>query len=200
MTTHVLPQQRWTALGGLNTKWHRRALQVYGAVVVLHWLEHIVQAFQIWVLDYKKPEARGVLGQWFPWLIKSEYLHWGFAVFMVVGLGLLLPGFQGRSRWFWGAAFVIQVWHMIEHQILWQQAQTGNFWWHSKAPVSVIQHYFFPMARPELHLIYNTLVTIPMIVGIFFHMYPPPRERGKASTALCTCAVRRDAAPAMAAA
>lgn len=191
MTTHTLtPTKRRWDFGGLNSRHHKRALQVYGAVVLLHWMEHLVQAFQIWGLGYKKPAARGVLGQFFPWLVSSEYLHWGFAVFMVVGLGLLLPGFSGRARWFWGGAFLIQVWHMIEHQILWQQAQSGDFWWSAKAPVSVIQHYFFPMARPELHLIYNTLVTIPMIVGLFFHMYPPPRERGAASVAACNCAVR----------
>jgi hypothetical protein len=173
-------------LGDLNTRWHRPALLGFAAVVVFHWVEHLVQAFQIWVLDYKKPEARGLLGAAFPWLIKSEWLHYGFAVVMLVGLALLLPGFSGRARAFWLVAFGIQVWHFIEHQILFVQAQAHHNWWHSKVPVSVLQHYWFPGSRPELHLFYNALVTIPMIIGVYYHMYPPPKERSQAAP--CACA------------
>ena len=30
----------------------------------------------------------------------------------------------------------------------------------------------------ELHLFYNTLVTIPMVVAMFYHMYPTYEEEG----------------------
>jgi hypothetical protein len=191
MTAHAVPiSNRRVRFGGLNTRWHRPALLTFGAIVVLHWAEHLVQAFQIWVLDYKKPAARGILGQFFPWLIKSEWLHYGFAVVMLVGLALLMPGFTGRGRTFWVIAFAIQVWHMIEHQILFIQAQTHHNWWNSKVPVSILQHYWFPGSRPELHLLYNGLVTIPMVVAIYFHMYPPPKERSQPT--LCACARTAD--------
>lgn len=187
-TEAVALGRRTGTFGALNTRWHERALQVFGAIVLLHWTEHIVQAFQIWVLDYKKPAARGLLGAQWPWLVSSEWLHYGYAVVMLIALAVLLPGFKGRSRVFWSIAFAIQIWHFIEHQILLIQAQTHHNWWHAKVPQSVLQHYWFTGSRPELHLFYNTLVTIPMVVAIWFHMRPPARERARGKVADCTCA------------
>ncbi len=40
--------------------------------------------------------SRGVIGQFFPWVIKSETLHYGYAVVMLIGLFLLRKGFTGR--------------------------------------------------------------------------------------------------------
>lgn len=186
MTTHALPVGKRGVITDLNTRWHRPALLTFGAIVVLHWAEHLVQAFQIWGLDRTKPDSKGLLGAFFPWLVTSEWLHYGFAVVMVIGLGLLLPGFAGRSRAFWSVAFAIQIWHFIEHQILFYQAATGDNWWGSKVPVSILQHYWFPGSRPELHLLYNAIVTIPMLVAMYFHMYPPPAERAEPRE--CSCA------------
>jgi hypothetical protein len=39
--------------------------------------------------------------------------------------------------------------------------------------------------RIELHLIYNTLVFIPMVAAMYYHVYPPARDAVKA---VCTCA------------
>lgn len=180
-------------LDRLNTGWHERALLGFGAIVVLHWLEHIVQAVQIWVLGYAKPAARGLLGAVWPWLVSSEWLHYGFAVVMLAGLALLLRGFAGRARAFWLVALAIQVWHLVEHQILFVQAQSNTPWFGAKVPTSVLQQ-FWPMGRPELHLAYNMLVTVPMLVALWFHMYPPLPERGRETA--CTC--DRTAAPAAA--
>jgi hypothetical protein len=33
--------------------------------------------------------------------------------------------------------------------------------------------------RVELHLFYNSLVFIPMLLGMYFHMFPPPREASR---------------------
>ena len=41
-------------------------------IVLAHWAEHLAQAFQIYGLGWPVPEARGVLGVFFPWLITSE--------------------------------------------------------------------------------------------------------------------------------
>jgi hypothetical protein len=171
----------WTRL---NTGWHERALWIFGAVVVLHWVEHVVQAVQIWAFGYAKPAARGLLGAVWPWLVSSEWLHYGFAVVMLAGLAVLLSGFTGRARAFWIVALAIQVWHLVEHQILFIQAQSHTPWFGAKVPTSVLQQ-FWPMARPEIHLVYNMLVTIPMLVALWFHMYPPLSERGRATA--CTC-------------
>jgi hypothetical protein len=50
---------------------------VFLVIIVAHWAEHVAQAIQLLVLDWPLAEARGVLGIPFPWLIKSEWLHYG---------------------------------------------------------------------------------------------------------------------------
>ncbi|MDI1461474.1 hypothetical protein QEZ54_10875 [Catellatospora sp. KI3] len=157
-------------------------------VVLAHWAEHLVQAYQIWVLDRPRPQARGVLGQFFPWLVSSEYLHYGYALVMVIGLFLLRKGFTGRSKTWWLIAFGIQFWHHIEHLLLFIQAQSGTMFFGAKVPTSVAQ-LIFP--RVELHLFYNTIVFLPMVVAMFLHLRPTPAERREAA---CTCAAPLPAA------
>ena len=59
----------------INREWHKPALQFFMFIVLAHWAEHLAQAVQIYVLHWPAPEARGVLGIPFPWLIKSELPH-----------------------------------------------------------------------------------------------------------------------------
>src|SRR5438445_13895735 len=87
-----------TFLGKLNGPWHKRTLQVFLIIVLAHWAEHLVQAYQVYVLRWPLHQARGVLGQEFPWLVHSEVLHYGYALIMLVGIWTLLPGFVGRAR------------------------------------------------------------------------------------------------------
>ena len=173
----MLGTHRRSVLDRLNTEWHRPALSLLAATVLVHWAEHIAQAIQIWALGYEKPAARGVLGSQWPWLVSSEWLHYGFAVAMLAGLVLLLPGFRARARTFWILALGIQAWHFVEHQVLLVQALTGHHWFGARVPTSVLQQ-FWPMSRPELHLFYNAIVTIPMIVAMYFTLSPPLPERG----------------------
>ena len=72
----------------LNGQWHRPALLFFMLIVLAHWSEHLAQAAQIYILGWPIPESRGVLGQWFPWLIKSELLHYGYALINVGPLGI----------------------------------------------------------------------------------------------------------------
>jgi hypothetical protein len=171
----------------LNSAWHERALQAFMVIVLAHWAEHLTQAFQIWVLGWPVPSARGVLGLWYPWLIKSEVLHYGYAVVMLIGIWLLWPGFVGTSRTWWTAALGIQFWHHIEHALLQFQALTGHYLFGSPVPTSIAQLW---IPRVELHLIYNTLVFIPMVVAMYYHLFPPESE---APQMQCTCAIHRAA-------
>jgi hypothetical protein len=169
-------------LTALNTRHHRAALTAFMVVVIGHWAEHIAQAYELWVLDWPLPRARGVLGLPFPWLIKSEWLHYGYAFVMLIGLFLLRPGFDGRSRRWWTIALVIQFWHHIEHLLLLVQAQTGHYLFGRSVPTSILQLAF---PRVELHLFYNTIVFIPMVVAVVLHLRPGAEE-AQASTCSCT--------------
>jgi hypothetical protein len=184
----VTPPRR-LGIGALNERYHSLALKVFLFIVVAHWAEHLVQAFQIWALDRPRPAARGVLGQWFPWLVTSEWLHYGYAIVMLAGLLLLWPGFVGQARVWWTVALVIQFWHHIEHLLLLIQAQIGTFFFGASVPTSVAQ-VFFP--RVELHLFYNSVVFVPMMVAVYLHMRPNDRDLQAMS---CSC-VDRERVPA----
>ena len=93
----------------LNTRWHERALFVFMAIVLAHWGEHLAQAYQIWVMGWPASRANGILGLWYPWLIQSEALHYGYALVMLIGIWVLRKGFTGRSYIWWMVAFWIRV-------------------------------------------------------------------------------------------
>jgi hypothetical protein len=176
-------------LARLNGPAHRAVLTGFMVVVLAHWAEHVAQAIQIWGLGWKRPEARGLLGMAFPWLIKSEWLHYGYALIMLAFLFLLRPGFAGRARTWWTIALVIQFWHHIEHLLLLIQAQFHHNLFGAKVPTSVLQ-LAFPGARPELHLFYNSIVFIPMVIAMYLHLRPSESEYKS-----MTCSCRAVAVP-----
>lgn len=146
---------------------HQRGLLVFMAIVLAHWAEHITQAVQIYALGWPTHHAGGVLGLYFPWLVHSEWLHYGYALIMLAGLILLRPGFSGRARTWWSVALGIQVWHHLEHLLLLIQALTGWRLAGRPVPTSIVQ---LVVPRVELHLFYNALVFAPMVVAMVMHL------------------------------
>ena len=173
-----------TLIERLNGPWHERGLQLFMAIVLAHWAEHLAQAIQVYVLHWPLPEARGVLGLWFPWLVKSESLHYGYAVIMLAGLWIFRSGFVGRAYTWWMVAFWIQFWHHIEHALLQGQAIAGQNLFNSPVPMSIAQ---LVIPRLELHLIYNSIVFVPMVIGMYKHLVPSEPERAQMQ---CTCAIQ----------
>ena len=165
----------------LNTQWHERALLIFMLIVLAHWGEHLAQATQIYIMGWPRPKANGIVGLWYPWMIKSEVLHYSYALVMLIGIWVLRRGFTGLGRKWWTVALVIQFWHHIEHLLLITQATMHHNFWHKPVPFSVLQ-LFFP--RVELHLFYNSVVFIPMVIGMYYHMFPP---EGEVQHNACTC-------------
>jgi hypothetical protein len=178
----IQPPKTVTLSDKLNEQWHKPALLTYTAIVLAHWSEHLAQALQIYVLGWPIPESRGVLGMWFPALITSEALHYLYALVMLVAFWVLRKGFVGRSYTWWMIAFGIQFWHHVEHALLQGQAILGQNLFGSPVPLSIAQ---LVLPRVELHLLYNTAVTIPMGIAMFYHMFPLPGEEPHMG---CTCA------------
>jgi hypothetical protein len=211
-----LPVQR-SFLDKLNAEWHKNALLVYTAVVLAHWSEHLVQTFQVYVLHWPLKEARGVLGMPFPWLVSSEALHYGYALIMLVAFWVLRKGFVGRSYVWWMIAFWIQFWHHIEHALLQYQVIAGHNFFGAPAPISLIQMLgflegtaqtgfnglmsgppthplsalMFAVRRVEVHMFYNSIVTIPMVVAMYYHLFPSPGEEAHMR---CPCVWHKKAA------
>jgi len=180
-----------TLVERLNGPRHELALRVFMVIVLAHWTEHLLQAFQIYALGWPVPESRGALGHFFPWLVKSETMHYGYALVMLAGLWLLRTGFTGVDdrRW-WTIALAIQFFHHIEHALLQTQALLGHNFFGRPVPTSLAQLW---VPRVELHLFYNTIVFIPMVVAMYYHMFPSSRE---AATQQCSCALQPSRAPA----
>jgi hypothetical protein len=198
----------------LNTRWHELALRVFVVIVLAHWAEHLVQVFQIYALGWRLPDARGVLGIPFPWLVKSEFMHYAYALVMLAGIWILRRGFTGRAATWWGIALGIQSWHHVEHALLQYQVIAGHNFFGAPAPISVIQMLGFlegdaasgfqglmagPPVRPlsplvflvrrvEVHMIYNALVFAPMVAAMYLHLFPNAAER---SGMRCACALDR---------
>ena len=168
----------------LNSKWHKPALLVFMAIVLGHWGEHLVQAYQIYVMGWPPAKAGGILGLWYPWLIKSEVLHYSYALVMLIGIWVLRKGFTGTSRKWWTAALVIQFWHHFEHLLLITQATMHHNFWGKPVPVSILQ---LVIPRVELHLFYNSVVFVPMVIGMYYHMFPPVGEE----QAACNCSLHQ---------
>src|SRR5687767_1597707 len=174
----------------INGARHETALRVFMVIVLAHWGEHLLQAIQIYVLGWPVPQARGVLGYFFPILIASESLHYGYALVMVTGLWMLRPGFTAAEdrRW-WTIALGIQFFHHFEHFLLQSQYLLGQNLMDRPVPTSLLQLW---VPRVELHLFYNTIVFIPMVVAMYYHMFPP----SEAARSKCTCAWHSPLAPA----
>jgi hypothetical protein len=157
------------------------------AIVLAHWAEHLAQALQVYALHWPLPEARGVLGLWFPWLVHSEALHYGYALVMLTGLWILRSGFTGKAYVWWMVAFWIQFWHHIEHALLQGQAIAGRNLFDSPVPMSLAQ---LVIPRLELHLIYNSIVFVPMVIAMYRHLVPSESELAQMH---CSCALQPEA-------
>jgi hypothetical protein len=144
---HLAAWRAW-----LNGPGHARALIVFLAVVTAHMLEHVAQAIQVFVLGWPRPQALGLLGLVWPWLVQSEWLHFSDVLLTLGGLLVLRYGFRGEARRWWTAAIVVSVWHLFEHTLLLGQALTGTTLWGAAQPTSVVQ---LVVPRVELHLFYN---------------------------------------------
>jgi hypothetical protein len=168
----------------LNAAWHDRALKLFMVVVLAHWAEHLAQATQIYVMGWPVKEARGVLGLWYPWMVKSELLHYGYAIIMLAAIWLLRSGFRGKSYVWWMISFWIQFWRHIEHALLQGQAIAGSNLFNQPVPVSIIQLW---VPRVELHLFYNSVVFIPMVIAMYYHMFPSAGDEAQHD---CNCAWR----------
>jgi hypothetical protein len=99
---------------------------------------------------------------------------------MFIGLVLLRPGFRGTAKAWWTASLVIQGWHLVEHSLLQGQAIVGKNLFGSPVPTSILQQF---VPRPELHLLYNLAVFVPMVVAMWLHTRPE-----QANVNECTCA------------
>ena len=100
---------------------------------------------------------------------------------MLTGLIALRPGFHGESRKWWNLSLALQGWHFIEHGVLLAQVIIGTNLFGSPVPSSLLQPF---VPRAELHLFYNLVVFIPMVVAVWLHTRPNQDDSNG-----CSCAM-----------
>lgn len=148
----------------LNTHRHRQALTVLTVIVLVYWAVRLLRAAQIHLFHIPAPQAHGLLGVPFPWLVHSEWSHHGYSLIVLIGFLALLPGFTGPARTWWLLALGVQLWCQAEHL-------TGS--------------------GVELDLFHDVVVLAPAAVAMRLHRRPSGAEPRELH---CTCADRTEAA------
>jgi hypothetical protein len=150
----------------LTDTMHSLLLTLYMIAVIFHFFEHVLQICQAFVLHWARADSGGLLGLWAPQLLASELLHFGYNLFQLVGLAVLLKGFAGRAQRWWAIALAIQTWHFIEHTVMLVQAQTSLYLFGASKPMSLLEVL---LPRIELHFLYNALVFVPTAIAVFLY-------------------------------
>lgn len=132
--------------------------KIFISIVIIHFIEHLTQLYQLYILQWARPECLGLISLRYPWLMRSEWLHYSFALYMVIGLTYF--GYKANNKKWWRTSLVLQHYHYIEHLILLSQALIGI------PMIERISLGSFIMPRLELHFFYNLMVLIPMLLGV----------------------------------
>lgn len=141
---------------------HAVLLWLYLLLVFLHWSEHLMQIYQVYILGWLPKEAGGILGLWYPWLAAAEVLHFAYNALQLAGLVALRRDVTGRARAWWDVAIAAQSWHFLEHLLLQVQWLTGVYLFGASQQMGIGQLWF---PRLELHFAYNLMVFVPTLVA-----------------------------------
>ena len=91
-----------------------------------------------------------------------------------------------KQEYFWGLGLGAQMVALkfgLLNALLQGQAIFGSNLFGRPVPVSIAQLW---IPRVELHMFYNTIVFIPMMIGMYYHLFPPPGEEAHGTG--CNCA------------
>jgi hypothetical protein len=114
---------------------------------------------QIHVLHLSGANAQGIVGQ-----LNIEWVHFIWNALVLVALLLLLPHF--RSNPWLIAVAPLAVWHFVEHSVMIAAyIQTGLSGSPGLLSSGGLAFGGLPIARPDLHFLYNFVETIPLLAA-----------------------------------
>jgi hypothetical protein len=129
-----------------------------------HFGEHIGQMAQIHIQDVAAPKAHGAVGT-----LDIEWVHFIWNTWVLMGVLMLLYRFRDNP-WLW-ASLVIATWHAIEHVAImldyWRTGKPGSPGLLSKGGDI---GGGLPLIRPDLHFIYNLLMTAPLMMALVYQL------------------------------
>ncbi|MGL5874023.1 MAG: hypothetical protein ACRC2R_16915 [Xenococcaceae cyanobacterium] len=133
-------------------------------ISIAHLIEHIAQILEVYLLHLPREKSLGFLGLAYPWLMRSETLHYALALYMLIAIIIYKNKFKGQALQYWNVALVLQNWHHLEHLLLLLQATTGYYLFNSSVPTSVGQ---LIVPKIELHFFYNSIIFIFMAIALW---------------------------------
>ena len=124
-----------------------------------HLFEHVAQMVQIHVLGLSGPAARGIVGQ-----LDIEWVHFIWNGWVLAALLVLVPRFRNNA-WLIGVA-LFAGWHFVEHCVMIATyLRTGVAGSPGLLSSGGLLFGGLPIARPDLHFLYNLVETTPLLVG-----------------------------------
>ncbi len=160
----------WFPLLMRETSWtyrHYGWLALFYVLVLTqsgHVIEHVAQIVQIHILGLPLKEARGIFGA-----LDIEWVHFIWNSWVLIAVVLLLTRFRD-NRWLW-ATLVLAGWHELEHVVIMYRylttgvAGTPGLLSHGGAIAGGT-----PLIRPDLHMLYNVIETVPLVVAFFVEL------------------------------
>lgn len=151
----------WIPLLSSEVLWkyrHYGAFAILELLVIvqgLHFIEHIAQLIQVYVLGMARSQAHGIIGS-----LDVEYVHFCFVLLLQVGVTALLFKFP-RNTALW-VAFAIGLWHLVEHAYITYNYLFQNAYYQMQAKNGLLAQGgallpHAPLPRIELHFLYNLL-------------------------------------------
>lgn len=122
--------------------------------------EHIVQVAQLRLFGLTGEHAHGVFGA-----LDIEWVHFAWNAWILIAVGLLLGRFRNNIL-LW-LTLPLAAWHLGEHVVLMAiYLATGLQGSPGLLASDGLLGGGLPLARPELHLLYNLAETAPLLVGL----------------------------------
>jgi hypothetical protein len=123
--------------------------------------EHVVQIVQLHVLGIPPTDAHGVFGA-----LDIEWVHFIWNTWVFAAIAVLLIG-KPRQGWLWLAGLVAG-WHLAEHVVLIGLfLATGVEGRPGLLANGGLLAGGLPVARPDLHMAYNVVETVPLLIGLW---------------------------------
>ncbi len=134
-------------------------LSILAVSQTAHLLEHVAQMVEIHILGLSGPNARGIVGQ-----LDIEWVHFSWNAWVLLALVILVPRFR-RNWWLIGVA-LFAGWHLFEHAVIMATyLRTGVAGSPGFLSAGGLIGGGLPLARPDLHFLYNLAETIPLLIG-----------------------------------
>lgn len=158
----------WIPVFTLEMMWryrHYQWLALFEVVLISqigHFIEHLVQMYQIHLLGLKGVAARGIFGQ-----LDVEWVHFLFNTYLLIAFLLLVLKFR-KNPWLW-VTVVVALIHEFEHLYIMR-----NYFITGKQGLpgllgrgGVID---IPLLRADVHFLYNLVESVPMMLAFAWQL------------------------------